>query len=138
MSSGVEDTQARRELSELRHEVRNYMAVETIKQEAFEREVEEGRNAVTKSIEELKSILKWAGSLIISLIIGVLAWSLVQQYNANEDQKRQLENQIRLLQEQERTRLIAEQNRARLEQVAPTQSQGQPAAPAQVPAAPAR
>lgn len=54
---------------------------------------------INASIAELKAIVKWAGGLIISLIITVLGWSLVQQLNANEAQKKWMADQIILLQQ---------------------------------------
>ena len=111
MPEGLIDSTARREVAEVRHELRNYCAVNDIKHKNLEDDVAARDGKLTKALEEIKSLMKWAGSLTISLIIGVLAWSLVQQYQANEQQKRDLEQQIRLLQEQERTRAIAEENR---------------------------
>jgi len=123
------DATARKEVAEVRHELRNHIAVYEIKHENLKTDVKgkhdtlkselTGEHAsLTKALDEIKSLMKWAGSLIITLIIGVLGWSLVQQYQANEQQKRELEQQIRLLQEQERTRVIAEQNRDRLNEAA--------------------
>src|SRR5688500_10391695 len=65
---------------------------------------------ITKSIEELKNILKWAGGLIITLMISFMSWSALQQYNANEEQKRDLENQIQIIQGNEK----AERDRQRI------------------------
>lgn len=65
---------------------------------------------ITKSIEELKNILKWAGGLVITLMISFMSWSALQQYNANEQQKRDLQNQIQLIESNER----AERDRQRI------------------------
>jgi cytoskeletal protein RodZ len=54
--------------------------------------------ALKESVGELKSMLTWIGGVIISLIIGVLGWSLVQQFAANEAQKTALQLQITQLQ----------------------------------------
>lgn len=58
---------------------------------------DERHNALQSSIEEIKSILVWVGGVLITLILGVLGWSLVQQYNANEAQKLALQAQISAL-----------------------------------------
>lgn len=55
---------------------------------------------IEKSIAEIKGIMKWAGSLVIMLILSVLGWSLVQQYNANEATKQRLQEQVEFLQSQ--------------------------------------
>lgn len=60
------------------------------------------------NVKELTSTLKWAGGLIVSLVLAVLGWSLVQQYNANESTKTDLQQQLNLLKSQE-----AERNRFR-------------------------
>ena len=52
---------------------------------------------VTSLVRMVVSILKWAGGLIVSLLLTVLGWSVVQQVNANEAQKQDLQRQIQLL-----------------------------------------
>lgn len=64
------------------------------------------RNVETK-IDRLESGLKWAGGLIVSLVLTVLGWAVVQQINANEAQKKEMAQQIELLQQQERARVQA-------------------------------
>lgn len=59
---------------------------------------DERHTALQNSVQELKTMVTWVGGLIISLIIGVLGWSLAQQYNANEAQKKALQDQIVQLQ----------------------------------------
>ena len=56
---------------------------------------------VVTSLDELKNILKWAGGLIVTLMISFMSWSALQQYNANETQKRDLQQQITLIKSQE-------------------------------------
>lgn len=101
------DTQARTDLADIRHELRNYRAVNDLKGDNLRSEMHTRDAATAAALAEIKSLMKWAGSLIISLIIGVLGWSLVQQYQANEQQKKELESQLRILQEQERSRIIS-------------------------------
>lgn len=56
---------------------------------------------ITDDIKEVKSALKWAGGLIISLMISFMAWAALQQYNANETQKADLQKQVNLLKTQD-------------------------------------
>lgn len=56
---------------------------------------------VATSIEELKNILKWAGGLIVTLMISFMTWSALQQYNANEAQKADLQQQVDIIKSQE-------------------------------------
>jgi hypothetical protein len=53
------------------------------------------------SIARIESAMKWAGGLIITLLISVLGWAVVQQINANEAQNRELRQQMILLQQQQ-------------------------------------
>jgi len=84
---------------------------------------EEKHATLTTALTKIESLMKWAGSLIVSLILGVLGWSLLQQVQNNEQQKRDLQSQIKLLEEQDRTRLLANRNAEILRSVAPEQSQ---------------
>lgn len=59
---------------------------------------DERHTALQASVQELKTMVTWIGGVMISLIIGVLGWSLAQQYNANEAQKKALQDQIVQLQ----------------------------------------
>lgn len=56
---------------------------------------------LTSDIQDLKNALKWAGGLIISLMISFMAWAALQQYNANEQQKNDLQQQVNLLKSQD-------------------------------------
>jgi hypothetical protein len=83
--------------------------------ERHDREIAENRHGLTgtkqvfdirfgqvmESIEELKSILKWAGGLIVTLMISFMSWSALQQYNANETQKADLQQQIKMIESQD-------------------------------------
>jgi hypothetical protein len=56
---------------------------------------------ITGDITDLKNALKWAGGLIISLMLSFMAWAALQQYNANESQKKDLQEQVSLLKTQD-------------------------------------
>lgn len=79
-----------REIAENRHGLNNTKQV-------FELKLER----VVASLEELKNILKWAGGIIVTLMISFMSWSALQQYDANEAQKRDLQQQLDILQKQE-------------------------------------
>lgn len=88
-----------REIAENRHKINNLVMVTDLKLEK-----------ISGDITELKNALKWAGGLIISLMLSFMAWAALQQYNANETQKRELQEQVKLLQSQEQ----AQADRARI------------------------
>jgi hypothetical protein len=92
-------TQAERDIADNRHNINNTKQIFEIR-----------LGQVVSSIEELKNILKWAGGLIVTLMISFMSWSALQQYNANEAQKRDLQHQITLIKSQE----TAEQDRQRI------------------------
>lgn len=56
---------------------------------------------LAENFAELKNALKWALGLIVSIIISFASWALLQQYNANEAQKKDMQQQIDLLRAQE-------------------------------------
>lgn len=126
-------------LRETRHLLNNHiqitqMQLQTIEQKMDDRRLQqdqkldnmavlmEQRHAQhADKITELTSSLKWAAGLVVSLVLAVLGWSLVQQYNANEATKNDLQQQVNLLKAQE-----AERNRFRDEirsQLAPGAAQ---------------
>lgn len=79
-----------REIAENRHGLANTKQVFEIKLQQ-----------VVASLDELKNILKWAGGIIVTLMISFMSWSALQQYNANESQKRDLQQQLTLIKNQE-------------------------------------
>jgi len=107
---------------ETRHQLVNYMQITDYKLDGLGKKhddlakkiddkndelatkVEEKHQAVLTVIGELKSILKWAGGLVVMLFISTLTWSLAQQYSANEAQKKDMQQQLDILREQERAR----------------------------------
>lgn len=87
------DQEARDQVATVRHDLANHKMVTDIK-----------LDGLVKLVAELKSQLKWAGGLIVMLFISTLTWSLNQQYNANEAQKKDMQQQLTILREQERAR----------------------------------
>jgi len=130
---------------ETRHQLVNYMQITDYKLDSLGKKhdqmaeqidkkneelavkVEEKHAAVLSVIGELKSILKWAGGLVVMLFISTLTWSLAQQYSANEAQKKDMQQQLDILREQERARNAS---RAEILQRLPAPGAAQPAAPA--------
>lgn len=54
-------------------------------------------NNLLNNISRIENILKWAGSLIVTILIAVLGWLIVAQINNNEEEKKALEKQIEIL-----------------------------------------
>lgn len=71
-------------------------------QEAHALVVEVKLQALDEKTDRIESILKWVGGLFITLFLSTLTWSLTQQYNANEQVKRDLQAQVELLRDQAR------------------------------------
>lgn len=61
-------------------------------------------DALGNTVNEMKAQMKWFIGIVVMLFISTLTWSLAQQYNANEAQKKDMAQQIELLKEQERAR----------------------------------
>ena len=105
---------------ETRHLLKNHIQVTDIKLDNLEKAGVERHDSMVKSqnerhqavlnmIARLESALKWAGGLVVSLTLAVLGWALMQQVNANEAQKKDMQQQLDLLRAQtaERERLQA-------------------------------
>lgn len=103
MADGV-DQVARDKANEAVHDLRNHIAVTEIRLTNIDKKIDQHHIDLTKAHEELKGFLRWAGGLIVSLFLAVMAWSLTQQYNANETAKTDMAQQIQLLKDQERAR----------------------------------
>lgn len=101
---------------ETRHLLNTHIDVTRVKLDALQTSTETQHRAQTEAANEryaqlnaniarMESVMKWAGGVIISLILTVLGWALVQQINANESQKRDLQQQLDLLKAQQAQRL---------------------------------
>jgi hypothetical protein len=82
---------AERQTAENRHEIANARQV-----------IEIRLTQLGTNIQELRGALKWAGGLIISLMLSFMGWAALQQYNANEQQKKDLETQVQLLEREDK------------------------------------
>jgi len=89
---------------ETRHLLNNHIMVTNLKLENMEKASDERHAVVAEKVTRLESAIKWAGGLIVSLVLTVLGWAVLQQINANEAQKKDMQQQIKLLEEQERAR----------------------------------
>lgn len=56
--------------------------------------------SVDKQFGEIKDILKWAGGALFSVIIALLGFLATQQFNANDQARKQAEAKIDLLERQ--------------------------------------
>ena len=65
--------------------------------ETHERVCAERYANINSAIADIKGILKWAGTTLFGLIVATLAWSVSQQFAANESQKAALAAKIELL-----------------------------------------
>ncbi|MGN6819309.1 MAG: hypothetical protein ACTHJR_11635 [Sphingomonas sp.] len=74
--------------------------------ERHEAECAQRYQRLDEGLDRVEGIIKWAGGLIVTLIISVLGWALVQQWNANEAQKRDLQQKIEMMQEAQRVQPI--------------------------------
>jgi hypothetical protein len=90
---------------ETRHLLNNHIQITQYKLESLEKAGEERHDVLTGMVTRLESALKWAGGLLISLILTVLGWSLLQQVNANESQKKDVQQQLDLMKAAEIQRL---------------------------------
>lgn len=97
---------------ETRHLLNNHIQITQIKLDGLEKSGQERHDllvdagnvrhaTVVANLARLENALKWAGSIIISLMLTVLGWAVVQQINANEAQKKDMQQQLELLQAQE-------------------------------------
>lgn len=98
------DQEARDKGNDTAHSLRNHITVTDYRLGTIEKKIDDNHDDLKKAQDRLESILKWAGGLILMLFLSTLTWSLTQQYNANEQAKKDLEQQIEMLKEQERAR----------------------------------
>lgn len=101
------DQVARDKANAAAHELKNHIMVTGIKLEQLDQKIEIKHNETNGKVDELKSFLKWVGSLIVTLFLATLSWSLAQQYNSNESTKKDLQAQVELLREQQRNSAAA-------------------------------
>ena len=87
------DQLARDRASQTEHALNNHKMVTDLK-----------LTAIAETVDEMKAQQKWFIGLVVMLFISTLTWSLAQQYNANEAQKKDMQQQLELLKEQERAR----------------------------------
>lgn len=56
---------------------------------------------LAEKISSIEKAIKWAGTLIVSIMLTVLGWAVTQQISANESQKNELKQQVLLLEQQQ-------------------------------------
>ncbi len=90
---------------ETRHLLNNHIQITQLEIKNLDKAGADRHEVLEGAVGELKSALKWAGGLVVSLILTVLGWAVMQQLNANESQKKEMAQQIEILQSQERARV---------------------------------
>lgn len=101
------DQVARDRAGDAVHDIRNFRAVAEVQLRQLDTKIETTHAETNSKIDRIESAIKWAGGLILSTILAVLAWAVSQQINANESQKREMAQQIEILKTQERARVDA-------------------------------
>jgi len=98
-------SETKTKVTEIRHDLANHQQKVEYQFKLLDQSGEARHNKLAESFAELKNMLKWAGGLVVSIMLSFMAWALLQQYNSNETQKKDLQTQLNLLksQEQERT-----------------------------------
>lgn len=107
----VVDQAARDKATEAAHALANHIQVTGIKLDALDTKLVTTHAETNGKIDEIKSIIKWAGGLIMMLFLSTMTWSLSQQYSANEATKKDLTAQVELLKESGRNQAAARADR---------------------------
>jgi hypothetical protein len=107
MTMEVLDQKARDDARDALHKIGNFQQLADVQFRGLEKKIDVTHADTSGRIDEIKNAIKWAGSLIITLMITVLGWAVVQQLNANEAQKDEMRRQIILLQQQEIARKLS-------------------------------
>lgn len=79
------------DIATVAYDARNKANAAHDKMEAHERLCAERYLNINNSITDLKTIIKWTCTLMISLIIGALGWSLTQQVDTVNQQMHDLQ-----------------------------------------------
>lgn len=106
MAYGI-DQVARDSARDAVHAVANFRGVVDGEFRLVHQKIDTTHTETNTKIDKIESAIKWAGGLIVSLVLTVLGWAVIQQINANESQKKEMQQQIELLKQQEATRAQA-------------------------------
>lgn len=106
MPNEVVDQHARDLVRDTRHELTQHRQATEIHLAHIERQIEDSAKNTNMKIDRVESVIKWAGSLLVTLLLSVLGWSVVQQITANQMQQQELKRQIELLEAQEQVRVL--------------------------------
>lgn len=104
MAEQTVDQVARDKASDATHAIANFRAVTEVELRLINTKIETTHNETNEKIDKIESAIKWAGGLIVSLMLTVLGWAVVQQLNANEATKKDMSQQIKILEQQEAAR----------------------------------
>lgn len=104
MADANVDQVARDSARDAVHDIANFRAVTEVRLTQLDKKIDETHKETNEKIDKIESAIKWAGGLIVSLVLSVLGWAVLQQINANESQKKEMAQQIELLKQQEAVR----------------------------------
>lgn len=104
MAEANVDQVARDSARDAVHDIANFRAVTEVRLTQLDKKIDETHKETNEKIDKVESAIKWAGGLIVSLVLSVLGWAVLQQINANESQKKEMAQQIELLKQQEAVR----------------------------------
>jgi len=92
-------------VADIRHDLANHQQKVEYQFQLMEQGNVSRHQKLAEIVGEMKNMLKWAGGLVVSIMLSFMAWALLQQYNSNESQKKELQTQLNLLKEQDRQRV---------------------------------
>ncbi len=99
------DQTARDSARDAVHAVANFRMVAEGEFKLIHQKIDTTHADTNTKIDKIEAAIKWAGGIIISLMLTVIGWAVMQTLNANEAQSKEMKQQIELLQQQERARV---------------------------------
>lgn len=97
--------ETRTKVTDIRHDLANHEQKVQYQLQLLDQGSEARHNKLAENFGELKNALKWASGLIVSIMLSFMGWAVLQQYNANETTKKDIQTQLNLLKEQDRQRV---------------------------------
>jgi hypothetical protein len=101
------DQTARDNARDAVHAVANFRAVTEVQLRQLDTKIDTTHQETNGKIDKIEAAIKWAGGLIISLMLAVIGWAVTQTLSANESQSKEMKQQIELLKQQESARVNA-------------------------------
>lgn len=101
------DQTARDRAGDAVHAVANFRAVTEVQLRQLDTKIDTTHAETNSKIDKIEGAIKWAGGIIISLMLAVIGWAVTQTLSANESQSKEMKQQIELLKQQESARVNA-------------------------------